>query len=463
MSERSSQQILGFKGCLMPRLENAIPLARTAMSRGLGAISQVALALAVTHHLPKSESGEFLFYLTLFTVISPLLLLGTSVYAMRQLAGSHDNQQSAMLGQGLIRMNLCTLAVTASVVLAIALCLDVFFSNEVVVLSGKAAWLAAAASFAGVSLAVASHLHGTGKLATSITFSHIAIPSLTVLMLFMVETKTVAKVIQLHTLATVITAAISLLVWLAYFRPMRFPPTSNDPVKPDQNQFARPSSFAFFRDRDVRRVCIDLWSLNGFQLVMNWAPIIVAGAILIPSDLAELNVAQRAGNLINFLLIVVAFTFAPKFRKHWAANRVDELRNSVARCSRLLVGLGTALLIAVLILSEKIMGVFGSNFTGGAMILVIYAIGQYINVITGAVNQLMTMSDDERTLRHICFLSATTAVLLSVVLTWQWGAPGAAAATAIALTLQNALAVSAVKKRLGFWIFDMRNHAQASQ
>jgi O-antigen/teichoic acid export membrane protein len=77
-------------------------------------------------------------------------------------------------------------------------------------------------------------------------------------------------------------------------------------------------------------------------------------------------------------------------------------------------------------------------------------LGQAVNVITGSVGYLLTMSGNERDLRFVTILSGITVVILTCTLTPLYGAIGATVATAFSLAMQNLMAVYFVKKRLGF-------------
>jgi hypothetical protein len=93
----------------------------------------------------------------------------------------------------------------------------------------------------------------------------------------------------------------------------------------------------------------------------------------------------------------------------------------------------------------------------------IYAAGQYFNVITGSVNQILTMCNFEKALRNICMVSATTSMLLGILLTYQFGAIGVAMAASTGLIVQNVLAVLKLRIAMGIWVFDVRGVKQIAE
>ncbi|MEM1227483.1 MAG: polysaccharide biosynthesis C-terminal domain-containing protein [Planctomycetota bacterium] len=421
-------------------IRKLLPLLRTVVSRGLGAVSQLLLAWVVARGLTKDETGEFLFYLTCFTILSPLTLLGTFQYAMRELSRFESiTDEARSVATDLVTLHSRALLIATTVLLSIGWLVDRGLGDSATYgfFAGNALRLAIGSLTAAIAVAVSGHLHGLRRLASSIFFSHIGVPAITVGLVLVFRPSTADQVISCHLVACLVMAMLAVASWCWIIAPNRVPPLS--PLV-----------------RKIPRESFDFWSLNACQLVMNWSPLVIAGYFLATAEIAEVNLAQRAGNLINFLLIVVSFTFAPTFRFHHSQGDMAGLRHTVNQCSRYLIGLGSILFAAVIVGAPLIMSSFGNHYRGSATILCIYALGQYFNVITGSVNQLLTMCDHERVLRNICWGSATCSSCLALSLTPWLGPVGVALATSMALIFQNVLAVMAVRRLLGFWVFDIR-------
>ena len=101
------------------------------------------------------------------------------------------------------------------------------------------------------------------------------------------------------------------------------------------------------------------------------------------------------------------------------------------------------------------MGIFGNSFKSGAFILVILALGQFINVITGSVGYLLMMSGNERLLRNNIIFIAVLNLTLNLLLIPKYGILGAAISTSVSLALQNIISMVIVKYRLGIWTFPL--------
>jgi O-antigen/teichoic acid export membrane protein len=76
------------------------------------------------------------------------------------------------------------------------------------------------------------------------------------------------------------------------------------------------------------------------------------------------------------------------------------------------------------------------------------AVGQVINVATGAIGQLLAMCQQERTLRTHSVLTAFLNIGLNLLLIPTWGAIGAAIADSSSMIVKNLAALYLVKKQL---------------
>ena len=424
-------------------------LASSGFFRGLGAVSQVVLAWLVTQSLPKVEAGEFFVYLASFTVLSPLLLLGTQQFAMRELSrfDVDESGERRLAAHRLTKLSAQAVGAATAVLLTLAVLADQLPKPSWLAdapLADRLSVLVGAAAVASTALMVASHFHGLRRFSISLFFSHICIPLICGLLLLWLPATDAMRAIAYHALACLLTAVLACIAWGAAFGWPRFQRQSK-------------------QLEGALRASGNLWLVNCFVLIVNWFPIIIAGAVISSEDVAELTVSQRAANLINFILIIVNFAIAPKLRRSWATRDLLTLRQDISRCSWLLVSVGTPIFVGVVVFSPAIMSAFGSEYRAAALLLCIYAGGQYFNVITGSVNQILTMWNHERELRNICAISASTAIGLSIALGLMFGVVGIAAAAVAALCLQNVLAVVAVRKLLGFWVCDLRVPAELPQ
>jgi O-antigen/teichoic acid export membrane protein len=202
--------------------------------------------------------------------------------------------------------------------------------------------------------------------------------------------------------------------------------------------------------RSLLSSCGPLWIVVFMSQMVEWSGQFMAGAYVDSEALAQLAVAQRTAILSSFILIAVNLVVAPRFAKLYRDNDMVKLESLAIKSVKLISLFALPVIGVMLVFPAFLMGLFGSEFSEGALLLQILAIGQFVNAITGSVGFLLMMSGHERDMRNVTLISGTLALLLTWFLTAQFGIVGAAVGTAIAVATQNLLAVYFVKKRLGF-------------
>ena len=192
------------------------------------------------------------------------------------------------------------------------------------------------------------------------------------------------------------------------------------------------------------------WLITMMGQTVQWIGPLITGMWLMAEDVAYLSVAMRIAMLTSFILMAINLVVAPKFAAFHACNDMQGLRSTALFSVRLLVLSAVPIVSFMFIFPAFLMGLFGEDFVSAAGLLQILVLGQFINVVTGSVGYLLTMTGYERDLRNITLVSGIMAVTLTLLLTKHYGVTGCAIATATSLAFQNLAAVYFVKKRLGF-------------
>ena len=163
------------------------------------------------------------------------------------------------------------------------------------------------------------------------------------------------------------------------------------------------------------------------------------------------GVANRTAACTNFILIAINSIASPKFAALYKQGDIEALGKMAQHSARLITLLALPVLILFLLAPERVMKLFGPQFSGDAIVLSILAVGQFVNVATGSVQVILVMCGYERLLRNVTVLCVIIQVVLSLVLVPLWGVVGAAVADASMKIFQNILAASLVRQILGVW------------
>ena len=117
---------------------------------------------------------------------------------------------------------------------------------------------------------------------------------------------------------------------------------------------------------------------------------------------------------------------------------------------RIMLLVSVPVTLFILLFPEWLMSMFGDAFTAAATALMILTIGQFVNIATGSVGYLLSMTGNETKVRDNVVISGILSVALGIILIPYYGVIGAAIAYACGVASQNLLGVYQVKKYLGF-------------
>lgn len=240
-----------------------------------------------------------------------------------------------------------------------------------------------------------------------------------------------------YALAAVLGAGASWALWRIVVRSM--------PGKPDMAD-----------RRDLKLAARSLLVVSALYMLMNWSAPLLVGVWMPASDVALYNVAHRTAFLTTIVLASVNSIAAPKFAELYHAGNLAALGATARNSARMMLLLAVPVLAFFVAAPSFVMALFGSEFVTGSTLLVILAIGQFVNVSTGSVGLVLIMSGREKVARNNVAVAATLNVVLQVVLIPRYGALGAAIATSVSIAMLNLSAAYLVHRELGIMTLPVR-------
>ena len=205
-----------------------------------------------------------------------------------------------------------------------------------------------------------------------------------------------------------------------------------------------------YRDPELTHASMNLWTASIMSLAVQWSGILIAGAMLPAEDVALLTAAQRTAMLTSFVLMVVNMVVAPRYARLWKEGNIERIQYLAKWSTRGMIVMVLPIVAVMMILPENVMGLFGEGFEEAAVLLMILAVGQFVNVATGSVGYLLNMSGHERDFNRVTLMTGPLSVILAFFMTYFYGALGTAVAVSIGVAVQNIGAAIIVKLRLGF-------------
>ena len=217
----------------------------------------------------------------------------------------------------------------------------------------------------------------------------------------------------------------------------------------------RPGQIGRTHERKLR---IQAWTaaawplafVASMQIINQHADIIMLGIFQSSREVGIYKVVVSGAMLVVFGLQAVNTVVAPYFAKLHKTNDERRLQKLVSASSMASLAMSLPIVIVFIVFGEIILRtVFGTEYVLGYLPLAILSIGQLANSFFGPVGYLLNMTGHERDTARGVAIAAACNILLNLTLIPKYAMSGAAAATAISLSVWNVLLWRSARMRLG--------------
>lgn len=218
-------------------------------------------------------------------------------------------------------------------------------------------------------------------------------------------------------------------------------------IRPDS---VKATSATQYKKRYWWRAAWPMALAGGLHLVNSQLDIVVLGLFRSSSEVGVYRVAVQGASFVGFGMAAVNQVMMPHFSHLHASGQEQRLESLVIRSAQAMFAIAIVPVVVFLLFGGTLLAtVFGEAFSTGKTALVTLSIGQLISAGIGSVGLLLNMTGNEReSLRGVAY-AAVGNLILNFVLVPPLGLFGAAASTAITLTLSNILFARAVRSNLG--------------
>jgi O-antigen/teichoic acid export membrane protein len=401
--------------------------------RVFAAISSFIMNLVVARHLGTSGSGSFFLCFAVITVLATFVRMGGDNLLIKNVSifGTENKWKTVKLivAQVSKRAVVFSIVVTALLLVFNAQIAKNVFQKGYI--SGTLFWMNLSMPLLALYTLIAFAFQGLNKVLYSVFIQNIIVPIFFSILVIFFKCHDSVFAAQLYFGASLLTVILTVFLWF-WVAPRG--EQGEDAHLPDN---LWKSSYAF-------------WSLASVQMAIQWGGQFISGIFCQQKDLAQLAIAQRTSMLISFVLVAVNLVSAPKFASMYKQGKKENLKRYAINSTRLMVAFATPIVLFIVVFPKFIMSFFGAGFTGGSSMLLVLALGQYVNVLTGSVSYLLIMSGHEKDTRNTQFMIGVFSIILNLVMVKYYGAFGAAVAIAVSVAAQNLIYVGMAKRRLGF-------------
>lgn len=397
--------------------------------RSFGAVAALIFSIFLTRKYGPDVSGLFFLTFSVFSLTAVFARVGLDNSLLRFIGSSSSAGEWSSVNDVMNKSLLlvfCTSALFSilSYFFSDFLALDVFNDER---LSEYFEVMSPFISLLAISTILAMGLQGRHRTLLSVLILNVSTNVLMVLSIFFGDVPP-SELPAFFTIASALTTLLAFMFWF-----YKLPKTNGSAI----------SWHVLFSS------CLPLWLVMFVGQLIQWSGSIFLGIWSTPSEVALFTAAQRTAMLMIFVLTAINTVVAPKFAHLHKSQNHEQLASVAYYSARLLSVVSLPILIIMFVFPKEILALFGEEFDNAAIYLQILAVGQFVNAITGSVGYLLSMSGNEKDLRNSSIVSGLIVITLSLILVPLYGGLGAAISVAIAIAMQNLLAVHWVKKRLG--------------
>ena len=210
--------------------------------------------------------------------------------------------------------------------------------------------------------------------------------------------------------------------------------------------------------KEILNSSIPLLWVASMLFVNSWADRIFLGVYSTPEDVGVYSISIKVAMLVGFVLVAVNSVSSAKFSEFYQSDNIKDLSNYCTKSTNLMATISFPILILLILYSDQILNIFGSDFIIGSSALVILCSGQFINVATGSVGQILAMTNREKLLRKSILIAVITNIILNFILVPLYNINGAAIATSVSWMVSTIFAFYYVRKEFHFNACIMGNY-----
>ena len=207
----------------------------------------------------------------------------------------------------------------------------------------------------------------------------------------------------------------------------------------------------FYDIATLLKSCLPLFQFTIVQFILKSSPVWIIGSLATVRDVGIYNIAIRTAFLLTFVLSAVNASVSPMFTQMYNDGDMAGLEKLARKCAQAVSAFAAIPFLIFLLIPNVVMGIYGKSFAAGGATLAVIAVGQYVNVATGSVQQLLIMTGHEKLIGRLFLALVPPFLILIYWLTPIYGALGAGITTAVINIAQNLICAVMVKQKLGIW------------
>lgn len=405
--------------------------------RGLAGVIALLLNITLARVLGADGAGLYILSISVVAVAIILGAFGLDRILLRKVAAhASSGDWATVFGfhRTIFRISLCSSVLMGFLLLASSSVLAILFNDDGL---EKLLLILSLATLPMVLLYIhADAIKGLKFINSGLFLKSISVPMISIVLIIVVDQlQTIKGAVIAYLIAAGVSALFAIFAWFFLTRRYRSPAV---------------------RGPSPKEVLSDGSPLLILALVVNLQgaiPVFFLGVLSDAADIAYFYAAIKTALVIGMLIQAVNAYYEPRFAETFYKKDFEKLERMARQAVKIPFFLASPLLCLIMFYPELISFAFGQEFTAAAPLLMIMAVGQFFNVITGPVIPLLTMSEFSNKARDITIFGVLVSVGFYVVLIPKFGVVGASIAHTIGLILKNLLGVWMIKEKMSLRIW----------
>ncbi|WP_169518375.1 lipopolysaccharide biosynthesis protein [Solimonas variicoloris] len=395
------------------------------------------LNLLVARLLGASGSGAFYLSFTLVTFLATLGRLGLDNLIVKSVAANQSVHAITTIRA--IFFSYLKKVTSVSVVIAIAAIASIPLSKNALYDEQTSPWLLAIMAAAILPTAIFNSFAyatlGLKRAVEAIVYMNLLVPLLTSALCFgLVPRMGVLGSAAAYLIAATACALVAFLRW----------PFKERAVLPEKDRHAV---------AEFWRASPQFFGVSVSQQAILWAPTLVLAHFGSNSDVGIYSAANRTAMVVIFILVATNSVVGPRFAELYRKGDLKKLSTTARNAAALMAIAALPVIVVIEAFAGHIMSIFGQEFSSGAPVLRIMALGLFINISAGPVGHILLMCGGEAEMKKIFVICAVFTVFVAPPAIIAWGAIGAGSVTALSLAAQALISAYIVIKKYKISIF----------
>lgn len=214
---------------------------------------------------------------------------------------------------------------------------------------------------------------------------------------------------------------------------------------PQNNEQMRSEKKAFLQ------TCHATVAIVVMQMLANNGGVFFLGVLWNQQEVAIFSAPARLAMATILFTNLVTLVISPRLSGHFESGDDAGFHQILRKGCLIVFTTNFPILILIAAFAPQVMVLMGDSYVKFWPILTIIAIGQAIGVVAGLAPTVLCMTGLERTWSRVTFFNTTLCILLTALLSYFWGAIGAAVGAATYQASQNWVAAVLVRYYHNYW------------